>query len=286
MGRSTNEDIRKNFELTPNKKNCKCIIEDGGICNKIVKKATVSHMKQHIQTNHKNVQFHIGMINEMIPKDSERYECLMKHLMKLSIASGQGFRRIYEELPISTPNYSGIQKYKIESFTLSLCPIEAPHTSSVIKQKIISLMDQHNIESDKISKFVTDGGSNMRKAFKLQEFESGRISKNEFHSEYSEVNQETQRTPSQRSPSQRLRDKSVLLVICRYLSAKNEIKEEPLIAEELKERTTGGHVADIVINFFKENHSLGAKVRYICTDGAPSMIGRINGAVEIMKQPA
>ncbi|KAI3387212.1 hypothetical protein SNEBB_006199 [Seison nebaliae] len=78
-------------------------------------------------------------------------------------------------------------------------------------------------------------------------------------------------------------DKSVLLVICRYLNAKNEIKEELLIAEELKERTTGGHVADIVLNFFKENHSLGGKVRYICTDGAPSMIGLINGAVEIMK---
>ena len=67
---------------------------------------------------------------------------------------------------------------------------------------------------------------------------------------------------------------------------RNVIVDEFLFCQEMKERTTAKDVFDLVDGFLRENLLVWNKVRSVCTDGAPAMIGHRSGFVTPLKQVA
>lgn len=76
---------------------------------------------------------------------------------------------------------------------------------------------------------------------------------------------------------------SQLLAFVRYVHD-DEIKEEFLFCEPLLETTKASDVFEIVKNFFaKHNFDWKKKLRSICTDGAPAMLGNKSGFATLVK---
>ena len=69
---------------------------------------------------------------------------------------------------------------------------------------------------------------------------------------------------------------SVLLVFVRY-RFKNSYKEELLLCRNLTTTTTGLDVFNLIDDYFQENGLKWSQVTGVSTDGAPSMVGPING---------
>ena len=66
----------------------------------------------------------------------------------------------------------------------------------------------------------------------------------------------------------------------------NAIVDEFIFCREIKERTGAKDVFDLVNAFLLENSIAWNKVRSVCTDSAPAMIGHRSGFVALMKQVA
>ena len=78
---------------------------------------------------------------------------------------------------------------------------------------------------------------------------------------------------------------SQLVAYVRFVKG-NAIVDESLFCQEMKERTGGKDVIDLLKTFFCENSIAWNKVGSECTDGAPAMIGHRSGFVALMKQVA
>ncbi|KAI3384327.1 hypothetical protein SNEBB_011147 [Seison nebaliae] len=77
-------------------------------------------------------------------------------------------------------------------------------------------------------------------------------------------------------------DKPLLLVFCRYV-LNFEIIEQLLLVATFNDRTCGVDIANKLKEFIDLYSIRSDKIMAITTDGAPSMIGRVNGCVAILK---
>ena len=66
----------------------------------------------------------------------------------------------------------------------------------------------------------------------------------------------------------------------------NPIVDEFLFCQEMKERTRAKDIFNLVNAFLCENSKAWNKVRLVCTDGAPAIIGHQSGFVALVKQVA
>ena len=76
---------------------------------------------------------------------------------------------------------------------------------------------------------------------------------------------------------------SQLLVFVRYVH-ENDIKEEFLFCEPLTQTTRAVDVMEVINSFFESNSLSWNVVGSICTDGAPSMLGKNSGFVALVKK--
>ena len=78
---------------------------------------------------------------------------------------------------------------------------------------------------------------------------------------------------------------SQLVAYVRFVK-ENEIVDEFLFCQEMKEKTRAKDVFDLVNVFLCENLIAWNKVGLVCTDGALAIIGHRSGFVALMKQIA
>lgn len=77
---------------------------------------------------------------------------------------------------------------------------------------------------------------------------------------------------------------AVLMVYARYLSEEGGIEEDFLMCTTLKGRTTAQDIKDEVDTFFDAHGLSWNHVGSMCTDGAPSMLGRHSGFAALVKR--
>ena len=81
---------------------------------------------------------------------------------------------------------------------------------------------------------------------------------------------------------------SQLLVFARYVQkagTKLELKEEFLFFESLQTTATVSDVMNLIKAFFKKHDiPLLEKIGFVCTDGAPAMLGCKSGFVTLLKE--
>ncbi|KAJ4933636.1 hypothetical protein JOQ06_030460 [Pogonophryne albipinna] len=80
-----------------------------------------------------------------------------------------------------------------------------------------------------------------------------------------------------------IQDKPQLAIFARSVSKDCVIKEELLDIVPLKDRTRGIDVKETMINVFVKANVPKQKLTAIATDGAPSMVGSVNGLVGLCK---
>ncbi|XP_060754330.1 general transcription factor II-I repeat domain-containing protein 2-like [Neoarius graeffei] len=80
-----------------------------------------------------------------------------------------------------------------------------------------------------------------------------------------------------------IEDKPQLAIFARSVSKECEIKEELLDIVPLKDRTRGIDVKETMMTVFEKANLPLSKLTAIATDGAPSMIGSVNGLVGLCK---
>ena len=77
--------------------------------------------------------------------------------------------------------------------------------------------------------------------------------------------------------------KAQLIAFIRFVSD-GKISDQFFCCKELKERTTGQDIFDILSKYLEENELTWKECVGLCTDGAPSMIGSIKGFVSLVKK--
>ena len=77
--------------------------------------------------------------------------------------------------------------------------------------------------------------------------------------------------------------KAQLIAFIRFVSD-GKISDQFFCCKELKERTTGQDIFDILSKYFEENELAWEECVKLCTNGAPSIIGSIKGFVSLVKK--
>jgi len=76
---------------------------------------------------------------------------------------------------------------------------------------------------------------------------------------------------------------SQLIVYARYIKD-GDIKDEFLFYKPLQTTTKADDVLRLVADFFEKHQIKWEKLRSVCTDGAPVMIGRRSGFAALLKK--
>ena len=76
---------------------------------------------------------------------------------------------------------------------------------------------------------------------------------------------------------------SQLIVYARYIKD-GDVKDEFLFCEPLQTTTKADDVFGLLANFFEKHQIKWEKIRSVCTDGAPAMIGKRSGFAALLKK--